>query len=350
MNVTLYNQQTTQAESVTISTLDDLRMLSEAYFGIMPDNQLFTVGGRPINMNSTLDTVGLKSDDMIVVTKTDFSTDLQKPDAATVALADATKTDDLNQTIFDVKEQLLVDNSIPYTLLYLPGEINDIAFRIVIDTGASASVMSESLSKMLKINGLIDDRTKGTAVGIGNTNILGLISGCNVKLCEDTFVPVSFSVLEDGFDKYMAILGLDFLTSHKCKIDFVERLIEVNGKNLRFLNEMEVQRMATPYNVIETRISSRFDKFSDSLKNRQLTLDLLTRIVHNIIENPNDDKFKKINTNSKMILGLNEDMPAFVQYLLDLNFKPDDVEKHRYSFKGSIEHLNILNRYLSMKS
>jgi len=342
MNVTLYNQQTTQAENVTISTLDDLRMLSEAYFGITPDNQLFTVGGKPINMNSTLDTVGLKSDDMVVVTKTDFPTDHQKPDEIV-----ETKTNDLNQTIFDVKEQLLVDSSVLYTLLYLQAEINDMAFRVVIDTGASASVMSESLSKMLKINGLIDDRTKGTAVGIGNTNILGLISGCTVKIGTDTFIPVSFSVLEDGFDKYMAILGLDFLTSHKCKIDFVERLIEVNGKNLRFLNEMEVQNMATPYNVIEHGISIGFNKFSDSLKNKQATLDLLNRIVHNIIENPKDDKFKTINTNSKMVKGLNDDASVFIQYLSELNFKPDDVEKHRYSFKGQIEHLTILNRELS---
>jgi len=318
-------------------------MLSEAYFGITPDNQLFTVGGKPINMNSTLDIVGLKSDDMIVVTKTDFPTDHQKPDET----VEETKADDLNQTIFDVKEQLLADSIVPYTLLYLQGEINDVAFRVVIDTGASASVMSESLSRALKINGLIDDRTKGTAVGIGNTNILGLISGCTVKIGTDTFVPVSFSVLEDGFDKYMAILGLDFLTSHKCKIDFVERTIEVNGKNLRFLNEIEVQNMATPYNVIEYGISNSFNRFTDSLKNRQPTLDLLTRIVRNIIENPNEDKFKTVNTNSKMIKGLNEDMPVFIQYLSELNFKPDDVEKHRYSFKGQPEHLVILNRELS---
>lgn len=343
MNVTLYNQLTNQTENVVLSTLDDLKTLSEVYFGIMPDKQLFSIDGRPINMNLTLDNVGLKANDMVVVSKSD-DTSLTTTDNDNDNTKDS--SDPLNQTIFDVKDQMLVDSSIPYTLLYLSGEINDIAFRIIIDTGASASVMSESLSKMLKINTLIDDRSKGTAVGIGNTNILGMVTGCNVKISNDMFVPVNFSVLEDGFDKYMAILGLDFLTSHKCKIDFSNRTIEVNGTLLNFLNEMEVQNMQIPYNVIEHKLSSSFSKFSDSLKNKSTSLDLLKKIVRNIIDNPNDDKFKKINSNSKMIKELNFDSSTFLNYLSELGFKPDNVETHRFCFNGSLSHLVFLDNKL----
>lgn len=340
MNVTLYNQLTNQTENVVLSTLDDLKTLSEVYFGIMPDKQLFSIDGRPIDMNLTLDNVGLKANDMVVVSKSDDTNITVDDDNSKKS------SDPLNQTIFDVTEQMFVDSSIPYTLLYLSGETNDIAFRIIIDTGAAASVMSESLSKTLKINTLIDDRSKGTAVGIGNTKILGMITGCNVKISNDMFVPVNFSVLEDGFDKYMAILGLDFLTSHKCKIDFSNRTIEVNGTLLKFLNEMEVQNMQVPYNVIEHKLSSNLFKFSDSLINKSTSLELLKKIIKNIIDNPNDDKFKKINSNSKMIKELNSDSSTFLNYLSELGFKPDNVETHRYCFNGSLSHLVFLDNKL----
>ena len=329
MDVILYNQHTTQAENVTISALDDLRMLSEAYFGIVPEDQMFTVDGRPINMSSTLENVGLKSNDMVIVAKTDESVEQ-------------------NESIFDVKEQMIVDNIIPYTLLYVSGETNDMAFRIIIDTGASNSVMSETLSKMLKINDLIDDRTTGVAVGIGNSKVLGTITGCNVKIGNNIFIPANFSVLEDSFDRHLAILGLDFLTSHRCKIDFTNRTIEVDGTIITFMNEMEVQNMEIPYNVLERKLSSGFNRFSDSVINKKLTLDLLNRIIRNILDNPNEEKFKKINTNSKMIKDLTNDMPLFLRYLLELGFKPDDVEKHRYSYNGPLEHLQMLDK--KMKS
>jgi len=326
MNITVYDEQSGKTEMITINDFDELKMLTEAYFGIIPEDQLFRHNGNVLDLNKNLSESGLQSNDMVSISKLNQNN---------------TQVNSIDQ----VKDQLMMDSYIPHTLIYVLAQTNNMGFRIIIDTGAAISIMCESAAKTLKIDHMIDTRLKGKVVGVGNSNILGSITGCNIKIGDNLFVPANFRVMEDSFEKYTVILGLDFLTSHKCKLDFVDRTIEVDGQSIRFLNEIEVENLKEPYNVVQKHLSDRLDTLKHTLQNKNDTIELFSKIANNIINNPTNDKFKTINTNGKMVQNLANDINPFLEFLKGLEFVPNKETPYRFTFKGTIENLKyVLNQ------
>jgi phosphoribosylformylglycinamidine (FGAM) synthase PurS component len=232
---------------------------------------------------------------------------------------------------------------ITYTLLFLKGEFNGFGFKIIIDTGASMSIMSNTMSKILKVDHMLDNRFKGKVVGVGDSNILGCLIGGDIKLGDDEdciHVPVNIRVIDDGFDKYMVILGLDFLTSHKCIIDFVNRSISINGQSMKFLNEMEVQNLKEPYDVVKSKTIESYNNFVQSLENKEKTLDLLKKIITNIIKNPTIEKYQIVNISSGTIQKLELDGDKFISYLTYLGFI--NCDEFRLKFNGPIDKLILV--------
>ncbi len=114
---------------------------------------------------------------------------------------------------------------------------------------------------------------------------------------------------------------------------------------MKFLNEIEVQNLSEPYDVLTLEVVEEFTKFSSSLEDKDRTVGLLKKIVNNIVNNPSIDKYQSINTNSSMVQKLARDMEPFLQYLKDIGFEETDKE-NRLKFNGSMERLTLLAKKL----
>ena len=326
MDIVICNEDTGEIQTITVNCNDDLRTLTEAYFGIIPENQVFKYNGNQLVNEIDILDVGVKPGEIISVKKRVIYTE--------------------NMGL--VKDILALDSAITYTLLYLKGECNGMAFRMMIDTGASMSIITENVSKILKVDNLMDTRLKGKAMGVGNSNILGVVCNCNVKLGDDIFVPFNFRVIEDGFDPNLIILGLDFITSHRCIIDPFNRQIEIDGVDgvkLKFLNEMQVQNLKMPYNVTQKKLKDNHNNFLSTVKQQLKSLNLLKKIIGNIVNNPNEEKFKSIIMISILITKLAEDSEIVLTYLRNIGFEAKNNDSNRLVYR---EYIDTLFRFFEM--
>lgn len=312
MELTLYCEKKNQLQQITINKYEDLPVLIEVYFGIKPEKQLIQCDGVFINQNAKF-----KSGDMLVVSEIEPI------------------TDKLEENIDTIQEMA----QISHTLLYLRAECNDIVFKIIIDTGAQTSVMAEYMAKLLNLN--IDTRTKGIAKGVGTSKIFGTVYNCNIKLT-DHVVPTNFRVIECP-DQYVVILGLDFLYNQQCNINFVDRTITINNKVQKILNEIEVQNLEVPYNCKKEDIKKLFTEMINKLntEKKQYTLELLKKIICNIIKNPTQDKYRTVNAESKDIKQAIDESADFIPFMKKIGFVVTENGK-KLKFIENVDILEVV--------
>lgn len=180
---------------------------------------------------------------------------------------------------------------VSYSLCYIKCTYNNVSLKVVIDSGAQISVMASSLLPILGLEYKIDKNYRGTAMGVGTSNILGKIFEVDFE-CGNYTLTSNFSVME--MKENMILLGLDFLVNNECVIDIKNKeLLIGDHTKIKFLNEGEIDELRIPVvNKINTP--------------------MIQKIINNILNNPKEDKFKKINR--KMLKGEEE------QYLLRLGF------------------------------
>lgn len=68
------------------------------------------------------------------------------------------------------------------SLLHVACEINDRLVELMVDTGASTSVMSVSMMKKLGLEPLLNTRMQGVAAGVGTARIVGRIENCPIQV------------------------------------------------------------------------------------------------------------------------------------------------------------------------
>ena len=124
MELTLFYQNKNQLQQVTINQLDELANLIEVYFDIKHKDQKIELNGQIIDLKKTINEYSIKNCDLLIINQ-----------------KNAIKEDQI--------ENVMENAFISHTLLYLKAECNDLAFKILIDTGAQVSVMSESMAKLL---------------------------------------------------------------------------------------------------------------------------------------------------------------------------------------------------------
>ena len=112
-------------------------------------------------------------------------------------------------------------------LLYVPCKINEHLVGILVDTGASTSVISEPLMKKLNLEHRLNTTRKGMAVGVGSARILGRIFDCPIQIGHAEFL-LNFAVLESNNDKL--ILGVDQLRRFNCLVDLQSKKLIFGGK------------------------------------------------------------------------------------------------------------------------
>ncbi|XP_040989781.1 protein DNA-DAMAGE INDUCIBLE 1 isoform X1 [Juglans microcarpa x Juglans regia] len=124
-------------------------------------------------------------------------------------------------------------------MLYVDMEVNGVPLKAFVDSGAQSTIISKSCAERCGLLRLLDQRYKGIAHGVGQSEILGRIHVAPIKI-GNIFYPCSFTVLDAPNMEFL--FGLDMLRKHQCIIDLKENLLRVGGGEVSvpFLQEKDI--------------------------------------------------------------------------------------------------------------
>nr|VDC93553.1 unnamed protein product [Brassica oleracea] len=111
-------------------------------------------------------------------------------------------------------------------MLYVDMEVNGVPLKAFVDSGAQSTIISKSCAERCGLLRLMDQRYKGIAQGVGQTEILGRIHVAPIKI-GNNFYPCSFVVLDSPNMEFL--FGLDMLRKHQCTIDLKGNVLTVGG-------------------------------------------------------------------------------------------------------------------------
>ncbi|KAG7024999.1 ddi1 [Cucurbita argyrosperma subsp. argyrosperma] len=124
-------------------------------------------------------------------------------------------------------------------MLYVDMEVNGVPLKAFVDSGAQSTIISKSCAEKCGLLRLLDQRYKGIARGVGQSEILGRIHVAPIKI-GNIFYPCSFLVLDHPNMDFL--FGLDMLRKHQCIIDLKENVLRVGGGEVAvpFLQEKDL--------------------------------------------------------------------------------------------------------------
>ncbi|RZB51056.1 DNA damage-inducible protein 1 isoform B [Glycine soja] len=124
-------------------------------------------------------------------------------------------------------------------MLYVDMEVNGVPLKAFVDSGAQSTIISKSCAERLGLLRLLDQRYRGIAHGVGQSEILGRIHVAPIKI-GSIFYPCSFLVLDSPNMEFL--FGLDMLRKHQCIIDLKENVLRVGGGEVSvpFLQEKDI--------------------------------------------------------------------------------------------------------------
>lgn len=124
-------------------------------------------------------------------------------------------------------------------MLYVDMEVNGVPLKAFVDSGAQSTIISKSCAERCGLLRLLDQRYKGIAVGVGQSEILGRIHVAQIKIGH-LFYHCSFTVLDAPNMEFL--FGLDMLRKHQCIIDLKENVLRVGGGEVSvpFLQEKDI--------------------------------------------------------------------------------------------------------------
>ncbi|XP_028106294.1 protein DNA-DAMAGE INDUCIBLE 1-like [Camellia sinensis] len=124
-------------------------------------------------------------------------------------------------------------------MLYVDMEVNGVPLKAFVDSGAQSTIISKSCAEHCGLLRHMDQRYKGIAHGVGQSEILGRIHVAPIKV-GNVFYPCSFVVLDSPNMDFL--FGLDMLRKHQCIIDLKENVLRVGGGEVSvpFLQEKDI--------------------------------------------------------------------------------------------------------------
>ena len=99
---------------------------------------------------------------------------------------------------------------VPVPMLYVDCQVNGVALRAFVDTGAQMTVMTMQCAQQCNLTALIDQRFRGVASGVGVARILGRVHMATLSFGRGASVDVAITVMDqkNGPD---LLLGLDVM-------------------------------------------------------------------------------------------------------------------------------------------
>jgi hypothetical protein len=125
----------------------------------------------------------------------------------------------LVQSSFDTAINEISEMIIPQNLIHINGYINNINIKIIIDTGATTSIIFKHSIDRLNINYLVDVEEQSYLNGIGNEISIGRLWYAELNL-DKYLYPISLIVSRNKILDYDIILGINFLQTYKSLINF----------------------------------------------------------------------------------------------------------------------------------
>ncbi|KAF7140442.1 hypothetical protein RHSIM_Rhsim06G0233900 [Rhododendron simsii] len=124
-------------------------------------------------------------------------------------------------------------------MLYVDMEVNGVPLKAFVDSGAQSTIISKSCAERCGLLRLLDQRYKGIAHGVGQSEILGRIHVAPIKI-GSVFYPCSFLVLDSPNMDFL--FGLDMLRKHQCIIDLKDNVLRLGGGEVSvpFLQEKDI--------------------------------------------------------------------------------------------------------------
>ncbi|KAK4529669.1 hypothetical protein CCYA_CCYA02G0526 [Cyanidiococcus yangmingshanensis] len=107
----------------------------------------------------------------------------------------------------------------------------------LVDSGAQRTVMSLACAERCGLSRLIDRRFHGTAIGLGQTRVVGRVHMALMEIDGEWF-ECSFTIVES--QTLDLLLGLDMLRKHGMCIDLRANLLRVREHAVCFLTERQV--------------------------------------------------------------------------------------------------------------
>jgi len=161
-------------------------------------------------------------------------------------------------------------------MLYVDMEVNGVPLKAFVDSGAQSTIISKSCAERCGLLRLLDQRFRGVAVGVGQSEILGRIHVAPIKIGH-LFYPCSFTVLDAPNMEFL--FGLDMLRKHQCMIDLKDNVLRVGGGEVSvpFLQEKDIPAHIRDEEKLSKLASSPGQATGESSKAREGTPDLPQR-------------------------------------------------------------------------
>jgi len=158
-------------------------------------------------------------------------------------------------------------------MLYVDMEVNGVPLKAFVDSGAQSTIISKSCAERCGLLRLLDQRYRGVAVGVGQSEILGRIHVAPIKIGH-LFYPCSFTVLDAPNMEFL--FGLDMLRKHQCMIDLKDNVLRVGGGEVSvpFLQEKDIPAHIRDEEKLSKLASSLGQATGESSKAREGTPDL----------------------------------------------------------------------------
>ena len=165
------------------------------------------------------------------------------------------KSDDGISSMFDVEEQKRIEAAIqrknidqnftyaynnnpetlvPYSLLYIECEVNNVKLYAMIDTGAQMSILTSRAAEKCSVSYLIDSRCAAELRGVGSQRSLGRIHALWLNV-GGAFVSNPFVVVKNF--SCDCLIGIDWITRNQAIIDLKKKCLIVGGKEVPFIHE-----------------------------------------------------------------------------------------------------------------